>query len=107
VLVPDGALVVYTTHPTADWQRLGGSYFAVEPVRGSLVSQHDWPVCTWRRPLTQICQEFEQAGFLIERLLEPRPVKEMAARDPESYPRLNAAPAFIAFRLRPTPSPFR
>ncbi len=107
MLVPDGALVVYTTHPTADWQRLGGSYFAVEPVRGSLVSQHDWPVCTWRRPLTQICQEFEQAGFLIERLLEPRPVKEMAARDPESYPRLNAAPAFIAFRLRPTPSPFR
>ena len=29
ILRPDGALVVSTNHPTADWMRLGGSYFDV------------------------------------------------------------------------------
>lgn len=32
VLRPGGRLVVSTHHPTSDWLRLGGSYFAVEPV---------------------------------------------------------------------------
>jgi len=48
-----------------------------------------------------------RAGFLIEKLVEPRPVPEMASRDPESYARLERAPAFIAIRLRPTPDAFR
>lgn len=32
VLRPDGHLVVSTHHPTHDWLRHGGSYFAVEPI---------------------------------------------------------------------------
>jgi len=107
VLVPTGALVISTTHPMEDFQRLGGSYFAVEPVQGSLSPEHDWPVRTWRRPLAEVCREFHDAGFLLERLVEPRPVQEMATRDPDSYARLERAPAFIAFRLRPTPDGFR
>jgi ubiquinone/menaquinone biosynthesis C-methylase UbiE len=107
VLLPEGALVISTTHPTADWERLGGSYFAAESVEESLSPQHDWPVRAWRRPLAAVCDEFSTAGFLIERLVEPRPVPEMAVRDPESYARLEHAPAFIAFRLGPTPDAFR
>jgi hypothetical protein len=42
------------------------------------------------------------AGFLIERLLEPRPVPGTAAIDPGRYERLGREPrGFIAFRLRP------
>ena len=103
VLTPGGALVISTTHPTADWQRLGGSYFTVAVVESSLSPQHDWPVRAWRRPLTQVCREFHDAGFLIEKLVEPRPLGEMATSDPEHHAKLEYAPAFIAFRLQPSP----
>ncbi len=104
VLVPSGALVVSTTHPTADWLRLGGSYFTAEAVEGSLSPRHDWPVRAWRRPLTEVCREFAEAGFVIRELLEPLPAAEMAWRYPEDYARLQQAPAFIAFRLEPVPT---
>ncbi len=107
VLLPDGVVVISTTHPTGDWQRLGGSYFTVAPVEDSLSPRHDWPVRAWRRPLTEVCREFHEAGFLIEKLVEPRPLAQMAASDPEHYHRLEQAPAFIAFRLRPSPGSVR
>jgi hypothetical protein len=50
-----------------------------------------------------VCREFRDAGFVIDELIEPRPVPEMATRDPETYARLEHAPAFIDFRLRPFP----
>jgi SAM-dependent methyltransferase len=103
VLAAGGALIVSTTHPTSDWLRLGGSYFTVEPVESSLSPRHDWPVRAWRLPLTAVCDEFRRAGFVIEQLVEPRPVPEMAQRYPEDFARLEHAPAFIAFRLAPAP----
>lgn len=101
VLSRSGSLVVSTTHPMADWLRLGGSYFSQEPVWSSLNPKHEWPVRAWRRPLTAICDEFHQAGFLIERLVEPLPTPEMATHDPQAFEQLSLAPAFVAFRLRP------
>jgi hypothetical protein len=53
-------------------------------------------------PLETTCEEIFAAGFLIERLLEPRPVPEAAAIDPGEYERLAREPTgFMAFRLRP------
>ncbi|WP_433326042.1 class I SAM-dependent methyltransferase [Spirillospora sp. CA-294931] len=101
VLAPGGALVLSTHHPMDDWKRLGGSYFAVEVLEESLSPDREWPVRVWRRPLTEICREFKEAGFVIEELLEPRPVEEMAVRYPEHYRGLLEFPAFIAFRLLP------
>jgi hypothetical protein len=49
--------------------------------------------------LTATCAEFTRAGFLIERLVEPRPVPDMAQRFPEDYEKLNREPGFINFRL--------
>ncbi len=63
----------------------------------------DWPVSAWRRPLTAIRDEFHEAGFVIERLVEPRPVPEMAEVYPDEFHRLESSPAFIAFRLVPKP----
>ncbi|TDD33245.1 class I SAM-dependent methyltransferase [Actinomadura sp. KC06] len=106
IMAPSGALVLSTEHPTTGWARLGGSYFTEEPVEESLSPERDWPIRAWRRPLTAICAEFREAGFLIERLLEPRPVPEMADRFPEDHAKLEDLPAFIAFRLIPA-SPSR
>ncbi|TDC93550.1 class I SAM-dependent methyltransferase [Actinomadura sp. 7K507] len=101
ILAPSGALVLSTEHPTMGWMRLGGSYFAEEAVEESLSPTQDWPIRAWRRSLTAICAEFREAGFLIEELLEPRPVPEMVDRFPEDHAKLEVLPAFIAFRLVP------
>jgi hypothetical protein len=45
-----------------------------------------------------------EPGAFVERLVEPRPVPEAAAINPEEYERLAREPrGFIAFRLRPRP----
>ena len=103
VLRPGGALVLSRQHPTGDWLRHGGSYFDVRLIHETW--SKGWQVHYWLAPLETTCEEIFQAGFLIERLLEPRPVPEAAALDPEDYERLAREPSgFIAFRLVPRPA---
>ncbi len=97
VLRPGGRLVVSTHHPTTDWLRLGGSYFAQERIEE--VWRGSWHVRYWRQPLSKTCDEFADAGFLIERIVEPAPDPSMAEEFPEDFARLSREPAFITFRL--------
>lgn len=101
VLRPDGALVISTHHPTADWHRLGGSYFAAEPVTETW--RRGWEITAWRTPLTGLTAEFAEAGFLIERLVEPAPQPAMEISHPEQFERLSGEPGFILFRLVKAP----
>jgi len=97
VLRPGGALVLSRQHPTADWLRHGGSYFDMRVV--DEVWSKGWAVRYWVAPLQQTCEELFEAGFLIERLLEPRPSPEAAAIDPEGHRRVSQEPmGFLAFR---------
>lgn len=102
VLTPDGALVISTHHPTDDWVRLGGSYFAVEPVTETW--SRGWDVTSWRLPLGLLAEEFAEAGFLIERLVEPSPDPSMAESHPEAFEKLSNRPGFVLFRLVPRPA---
>ncbi len=43
-------------------------------------------------PLQVTCEEIFQAGFLIERVAEPRPVPEATAIDPGDYDKLTREP---------------
>jgi SAM-dependent methyltransferase len=97
LLVDDGRLVISTHHPMTDWMRLGGSYFDVARVEEPL--RADWTISFFRQPLTTTCAEFAEAGFVIERLLEPHPSEAIRDRDPQEYDKLAHRPAFIAFRL--------
>jgi SAM-dependent methyltransferase len=100
VLRPGGALVLSWQHPVGNWLRHGGSYFETRPITETW--RKGWRVRYWLAPLETICEEIYQAGFLIERLTEPRPVPEAAALDPVGYERLSREPrGFLAFRLRP------
>jgi SAM-dependent methyltransferase len=101
VLRPGGFLVLSTHHPVSDWLRVGGSYFTTE--RLDEVWRDSWPVRFWRQPLTRTCAEFAQAGFLIERLVEPLPAEAMADGFPDDYAKLVREPGFIDFRLRKPP----
>jgi SAM-dependent methyltransferase len=97
ILRPDGALVVSTHHPTSDWMHRGGSYFDVSVIAETW--ERGWDVRFWRMPLTQTAAEFHDAGFVIERLVEPLPAPEMAEEHADDYRKLHNEPGFIAFRL--------
>lgn len=102
VLRPDGALVLSRMHPTGDWLRHGGNYFDVRVVEE--VWSKGWRVKYWLAPLEQTCAELRDAGFLIERLTEPRPQAEAATINRDKYERLLREPTgFIAIRAVPDP----
>lgn len=97
VLKPAGRLVVSTVHPFADWRQIGGSYFTDEMIDETWNA--GWQVRFRRAPLTAWCAEFREAGFLIERLVEPLPSESMKDRFPDTYHKLTAEPFFIVFVL--------
>lgn len=102
VLRSDGALVLSRQHPTGDWLRHGGSYF--EPRVIEETWSRGWRLRYWLTPLEQTCEELHDAGFLIERLHEPRPAPQAAAIDGDAYERLNREPTgFLAIRAVPDP----
>lgn len=103
VLRPEGRLVLSTHHPTSDWLRRGGSYFTETVVEE--VWNTGWLVRYWQLPLTTVCTEFAEAGFVIERLVEPLPVPGMAATHPKYHTKLMQEPGFINFLLRKPPLP--
>ncbi len=98
VLKPGGAFVLSTHHPTREWLRLGGSYFDRTAHRE--MWKKGFEVTAWRAPLTKLTTEFADAGFMIERLVEPMPSSEMEETAPKAYAKLTTEPGFIFFRLR-------
>lgn len=102
VLRAAGALVLSRLHPTGDWLRHGGSYFEARIVEE--VWSRGWHVRYWITPLEQTCEELHDAGFLIERLWEPRPAAAAASLDAEEYAKLQREPrGFLAIRAVPRP----
>jgi 2-polyprenyl-3-methyl-5-hydroxy-6-metoxy-1,4-benzoquinol methylase len=97
VLRPGGRLVVSTVHPLADWRQLGGSYFTDEMVEDTWNA--GWEVRFRRAPLTAWCAEFHEAGFVIERLVEPLPAESMRERFADTHAKLSTEPFFIVFVL--------
>jgi hypothetical protein len=53
----------------------------------------------WREPLTSLCAAVSDAGFLIERLVEPLPAESMRERWPEHWEKLSRKPGFLILRL--------
>jgi ubiquinone/menaquinone biosynthesis C-methylase UbiE len=110
VLRPGGAAVVSTQHPVMDWLRKGGSYFqtTLETDIWHMPSG-DQPVRFWREPLSALCTAATDAGFLIEKVVEPVPAETMREHYPEDYAKLSKEPGFLILRLlkpaRPAPSP--
>ncbi len=96
MLRPGGALVISTQHPAMDWLRKGGSYFDVKLETGIWQTPSgDQPVRFWREPLSDLCTAATDAGFLIEKVIEPRPAASMRERYPEDYEKLTKEPGFL------------
>ena len=108
VLRPGGAAVVSTQHPVMDWLRKGGSYFETTLETDIWhTPSGDQPVHFWREPLSALCAAATNAGFLIEKVIEPVPAETMRERYPEDYERLNREPGFLILRLLKPAGPTR
>ena len=98
VLRPGGWFLLSTTHPLSDWRYFGGSYFDeswVEfPMADGITMRFQ------RMTLESLMTEVLDAGFVLERLVEPRAVETLRAINPERYERLTERPSFVALRLR-------
>ena len=99
VLKPSGALVLSRQHPTADWLANGGSYFDTRVIEETW--SKGWHLRYWLTSLESTCAEIHESGFVIERLVEPRPTNGAAEIDEGEYARLQTEPGFIAFKLLP------
>jgi SAM-dependent methyltransferase len=101
---PGGKLVFSMSHPMTMW--------AHEPTRGDDPYFHThrfglhWSgfgeprpfVEAYRRPLQDIFNGLLDAGWTLERVLEPKPVPEMQAVSPTLYERLSHCPEFLCIR---------
>jgi SAM-dependent methyltransferase len=97
VLRPGGWLVMSTTHPTSDWRYFGGSYYDQAWV--------DFPMGSGalhfqRMTLEMFLGELLDAGFLLEKFVEPRPGIELRSIDEAAYTRLHERPWLVAVRMR-------
>lgn len=97
VLRPGGWLVLSSTHPTADWGYYGGSYFDERWVTRSM---GDETIQYQHLTMSTLVNELLDAGFLLDRLLEPQPTEAMRDVEPERYEQLRSAPIFVVLRAR-------
>ena len=103
VLRPGGHLVFSVGHPHFDYKYFGSTnYFATELV-GS-----EWKgfggmrvyVPTCRRPLSEVINPLGEAGFHLEKIVEPRLTEEFREAAPEQYQELMREPVFLCVRAR-------
>jgi SAM-dependent methyltransferase len=100
ILKPGGWLLFSTHHPAADAALFQPErYLDVERV------DDEWKwvgtVRFYRRPLCEIINPLAQAGFTIERLVEPIPTDEFRQAKPEAYARILRQPSFLIILARP------
>lgn len=100
VLRRPGHLVFSVGHPLADYLLYPeANYFDTELVH------YTWkgfgtPVRMpfYRRPLGAVINPLLQAGFVLERFLEPLPTEQFRQQDPERYEKLCREPGFLNIR---------
>ncbi|MHC4548752.1 MAG: class I SAM-dependent methyltransferase [Planctomycetota bacterium] len=108
VLRPGGLLLFSSGHPMSEYvlcrDRIDSEsvYFDVE--------QHtlEWGgfgeprprIRFYRRPLAAMLNPLVEAGFLIDRLLEPKPTEEFRHAAPDHYAELMREPCFLCVRAR-------
>ena len=105
LLRPSGHFVFSVNHPSDDFydHHPDGNYFHVEPMEASFFGR---PVSVpyFRRPLSAILDPLLDAGFALDRLLEPQPLEGFEEQDPEDYEKLMRRPGFICLRASKGPA---
>jgi SAM-dependent methyltransferase len=103
VLRPGGRLVFSVSHPFSDYLLFKSSkYFETELVgsewHGFESARVHMP--SFRRSLEATLNPLLDAGFCLEKILEPKPTEEFKAADPRHYEELSRQPCFLCIRAR-------
>jgi SAM-dependent methyltransferase len=78
-----------------------GNYFAIEQIEwGMRMGVVSVRVPYYRRPLQALLDPLLDAGFILDRLVEPRPVPQFREHDPEDYEKLMRRPGFLCVRAK-------
>jgi len=101
VIKTGGALVFSMEHPHPKFEshRDTSDYFSVELIEytwrgfGKPVS-----VASYRRPLSGVINPLINAGFTLDRVLEPQPTDEFKEVEPKDYEELLRNPGFLCIR---------
>ena len=102
ILVREGLFVFSMEHPfTKSFWHKSDDYFKVERVELLWVG-FGVPVSmpSFKRPLQAVVNSLSRSGFVIEKILEPRPTPEFKEKSPESYEKLSKQPGFMCVRAR-------
>ena len=103
VLRPAGHFIFSVSHPFFDYTYFkSNDYFETELVgsewRGFETVRVHMP--SFRRSLGATFNPLIEAGFRLERILEPKPTDEFKKADPKSYEELMRLPSFLCIRAR-------
>ncbi|MFD5248719.1 GrpB family protein [Amycolatopsis sp. NPDC058340] len=97
VLKPGGILVFSVHHPGEDWRWFDKrNYFELELLEDEFPAGQK--VRFYRRPLSWTFDAVRDAGFAVDRLVEPMPDESIADADPKWYAKLRTEPRFLYFR---------
>lgn len=101
VLRPGGRLLVSTTHPSSEQRWLGGSYYQGGRVRAPIGGPGSGLTIDFERlTLERFVNELLDGGFVLERLLEPRPSAALREKDPARFEELDAKTSVLTVALR-------
>lgn len=102
LLRPGGVVVFSCGHPSFDAEYFKTErYFETEQVSCVWTGFGlDVEVPSYRRPLSEVINSVVDAGFELERFVEPLPTQEFAKADPVRYERLMRRPGFVCVRAR-------
>lgn len=103
VLRPSGRFVFSVTHPFFGFRCSDAeSYYETELVgfewKGFPGVRVHMP--SYRRSLDSMLNPLADAGFTLERTIEPRPTEEFKHADPKHYAELSRQPCFLCLRAR-------
>ena len=103
LLRSSGYFIFSVTHPFSDYiYHKTDSYFVTELVgcewRGFDKVRVQMP--SFRRPLNELLNPLLEAGFQLEKIIEPLPTDEFKDADPKHYEELSKFPAFLCIRAR-------
>jgi SAM-dependent methyltransferase len=100
-LLRSGGRIVFSTHhPTHDQKSLFNPGYLIEEL---IEEKWGWLAVQmryYRRPLSSLTEPMAAAGFVIERIVEPRPSEELRSADAQGYEQLSRLPAFLLVRAR-------
>jgi len=100
LLRPGGHAVLSTHHPMMHPERLVEPGYHVTEIIEERWGWLDATMRYYRRPISAITEALARAGFVVERLVEPLPLPEMAKSDPADFARLQRMPGFLHIRAR-------